>query len=265
MAPFSRRHFLIAAGLSAPALRLLAQDPYAEDVILRAMKDELERSRQLRVVGGGGDEMPYFISYTLDDADAFEVNANLGALTSVSRNRFRLPNIEVRVGSYDFDSTGHIYSGIYTGSRYDTEPFPLDDNYRAMRENLWLGTDHAYKAAVESIARKRASLTNAAAPAEKLADFSRPSRPESSQSHSHQVRRGCLEGPHRQAFGDFRRLSGGAGIRRRIPFQSGHLLLSEYRRHRAALSGRRRLDLCARRRSGAGRNGAARRSRDARP
>lgn len=176
MAPLSRRHFLIVAGVSAPALRLLAQDPYAEDVILRALKDELERSRQLRVVGGGGDETPYFISYTLDDADSFEVNANLGALTSVSRNRFRLPNIEVRVGGYDFDNTGHIYSGIYTGSRYDTDPFPLDDNYRAMRENLWLGTDHAYKAAVESIARKRASLTNAAAPAEKLADFS-PAEP----------------------------------------------------------------------------------------
>ena len=172
MPPFSRRQFLIAAGLSAPALRLLAQDPYAEDVILRAMKDELERSRQLRVVGGGGDETPYFISYTLDDADAFEVNATLGALTSVSRNRFRLPNIEVRVGGYDFDNTGHIYSGIYTGSRYDTEPFPLDNNYRAMRENLWLGTDHAYKAAVESIARKRAALTKAAAPADKLPDFS---------------------------------------------------------------------------------------------
>ena len=176
MAPFSRRHFLIAAGLSTPALRLPAQDPYAEDVILRAMKDEMERSRQLRVVGGGGDEIPYFISYTLDDADSFEVNATLGALTSVSRNRFRLPNIEVRVGSYDFDNTGHIYSGIYTGSRYDTDPFPLDDNYRALRESLWLGTDHAYKAAVESIARKRAALTNAAAPAEKLADFS-PAEP----------------------------------------------------------------------------------------
>ena len=172
MAPFSRRHFLVAAGLSAPALQLLAQDPYAEDVVLRALKDELERSRQLRVVGGGGDDTPYFISYTLDDNDAFEVSANLGAITSVSRNRFRLPNIEVRVGGYDFDNTGHIYSGIYTGSRYDTEPFPLDDNYRALRENLWLGTDHAYKAAVESIARKRAALANAAASAEKLADLS---------------------------------------------------------------------------------------------
>jgi len=179
MAPYSRRHFLIVAGLSAPALRLLAQDPYAEDVILRAMKDELARSPQLRVAGGGGDDTPYFISYTLEDGDSFQVEAAFGALTSISRNRFRLPNIEVRVGSNDFDNTGHIYSGIYSGSRYDSQAFPLDDNYRAMRENLWLGTDHAYKAAVESIARKRAALTNAAAPGERLADFSPAERVQS--------------------------------------------------------------------------------------
>ncbi len=173
MPPLSRRHFLIAAGLGAPLARLLGQDPYADDVILRAMRDELERSRQLRVVGGGADDLPYFISYTLDDNDAFAVNASFGAANSVSRNRFRLPNIEVRVGSYDFDNTGHIFSGLYTGSRYDTEPLPLDDDYRTLREALWLGTDHAYKAAVESIARKRASLTNAAAPAEKLPDYTK--------------------------------------------------------------------------------------------
>jgi hypothetical protein len=179
MAPLSRRRFLVVTGLSAAAARLRAQDPYAEDVILRAMKDELERSRQLRVVGGGGDDTPYFISYTLDDTDAFEVDASFGAVTTINRNRFRLPNIEVRVGSYDFDNTGHIYSGLYSGSRYDTEPLPLDDDYRALREGLWLATDYAYKAAVESIARKRAALTNAAVSGEKLPDFTKADRFES--------------------------------------------------------------------------------------
>lgn len=179
MPPVSRRHFLAVTGLSVPVARLLAQDPYAEDVILRAMKDELERSRQLRVVGGSGDDLPYFISYTLDDNDAFEVNASFGAVTTTSRNRFRLPNIEVRVGSYDFDNTGHIFSGLYSGSRYDTEPLPLDNDYRTLREGLWLGTDYAYKAAVESIARKRAALTNAAAPADKLPDYTRADKFES--------------------------------------------------------------------------------------
>jgi TldD protein len=169
----SRRHFLLAAGFSAAATRLAAQNPADEDVILKAMRDELARSLQLRVVGGGGDEAPYFIAYTLDDNDAFEVGASFGAVTTRSRNRFRLPNIEVRVGSYDFDNTGHIYSGYYSGSRYDTEPLPLDDDYVSLREGFWLATDHAYKAAVESIARKRAALASTAAAADRQPDFSK--------------------------------------------------------------------------------------------
>ena len=52
----------------------------------------------------------------------------MGAVVNVSRNRFRSPDAEVRVGSYDFDNTGHIYSGIYSGSRYDGN-WPLDDDY----------------------------------------------------------------------------------------------------------------------------------------
>jgi len=176
MARVSRRHFLLAGGaaaaLSATMNRLLAAGA-EDDVILKAMTDELARYPQLRVAGGGGDDAPYFLSYTLDDTDAYEASASFGALTSSSRTRFRFPNIEVRVGGYDFDNTGHVYSGLYSGSRYDTEPLPLDDDYLALREGFWLGTDHAYKAAVESIARKRAALTNAAAPTEKLPDFSK--------------------------------------------------------------------------------------------
>ena len=115
-------------------------------------------------------------------------------LTSFRAIVFALPNIEVRVGSYDFDNTGHIYSGYYTGSRFDTGLFRWMITTARLRENLWLATDHAFKAAVESIARKRAALTNAAAPAEKLADFSKPNpcrvSPEVS---AHQIRRSCLE------------------------------------------------------------------------
>ena len=169
----SRRHFLLGCGFSATAARLLAQNPADQDVILQAMREELARSRQLRVVGGSGDDAPYFISYMLDDSDAFEVTATFGAVTSRSRNRYRVPNIDMRVGSYDFDNTGHVYSGFYTGSRYDTEPLSLDDDYKSLREGFWLATDHAYKAAVESIARKRAALTNTAGNADRQPDFSK--------------------------------------------------------------------------------------------
>ncbi len=141
-----------------------------KDVVLRAMRDEIDRSRQLRVVAGGGDEIPYFISYSLSDSESFHVNASMGAVVSAGHSHSRTPVIEVRVGSYDFDNTGHIASGYYSGSRFDGN-WPLDDNYNTLRECFWLATDRSYKAALESMARKRAALNSAAAPTEKLADF----------------------------------------------------------------------------------------------
>lgn len=160
-----------AAALLICAMVAIPQTPAADDdPILKAMHDELDRSRQLRTVGGG-DDVPYFFSYELSDGDSFRVSASLGALIVANRNRLRAPVVDVRVGSYDFDDTGHIYSGIYTGSRLDSS-WPLDDNYSTIRESLWLSTDRAYKTAVESMSRKRAALNSANAPTEKIADFS---------------------------------------------------------------------------------------------
>ena len=170
MSGMTRRELAMAAAVAASALFGKAET-IEDDVILRAMRDELERSGQLRIVGGK-DDAPYYIAYSITDSDDFHVAASMGAALSAGRERVRIPNIEVRVGNYDFDNTGHIFSGIYTGSRYDSD-LPLDDNYATLRESLWLATDRAYKTALESIARKRAALNGANAPLEKLADFSK--------------------------------------------------------------------------------------------
>jgi TldD protein len=164
----------LATAILIPAL-LLSQDDTlpkvpADDAVLRAMHDELIRSRQL--AGAGGTEKPYYFNYGLGDTEDLHVTASLGAAVNISHNHFRVPEFEVRVGSYDFDNTGHIFSGYYTGSRFDRD-WPLDDNYANMREALWLSTDLAYKAALESMSRKRASLNSAAAQTEPIPDFSK--------------------------------------------------------------------------------------------
>ena len=156
--------------LSLVATGLIAQAPPAEsDTILRAMKDELERSRALKVVDL---DKPYYIEYSLEDSDFFTVSASLGALISANRNRARVPQVQVRVGDYQFDNTNHIYSSYYSGQRYDPDQWPLDNNYALFRECFWLATDRAYKAGLEALSRKRAALKNAAQP-EPLADFSK--------------------------------------------------------------------------------------------
>jgi predicted Zn-dependent protease len=103
-------------------------------------------------------EGPYFVEYLLDEEEAFTVTANLGALLSREHQRFRSPEIHVRIGDYKFDNTN--FPGGGGGSRYDLERFPLEDNYPLLRRYFWLLTDGAYKSAVEGISRKRAALRN---------------------------------------------------------------------------------------------------------
>ncbi len=145
---------------------LLAQDA---DPVLRSMKDELERSRQLRIVSL---DAPYFIEYRVEDVHGFSAAATLGALISSNQSVLRVPTVKVRVGDYVFDNTNHIYSESYSGSRYDPEQLPVEDDYRAFRQVLWLATDRAYKTAEEAIARKRSSLKNMNV-TQQLPDFSR--------------------------------------------------------------------------------------------
>ena len=141
----------------------------AGDDLLRAMRDELSRSRGLKVLSL---EAPYFIEYTIEDGDSFAVSASLGGLVSVRHDRFRIPEIKVRVGDYKFDNTDYVGSGFHFGTHYDIERFPLENSYEVMRRFLWLATDSAYKSAVEAISRKRAALKNVAI-SQPLDDFAK--------------------------------------------------------------------------------------------
>src|SRR5205814_4216925 len=93
------------------------------------------------------------------------------ALPIWRHDRFRAPEVHVRVGDYKFDNTNYVGSGFGFGSRYDLERFPLENAYPVLRRYLWLETDSAYKSAVEAISRKRAALRNLTQ-SEQLSDFS---------------------------------------------------------------------------------------------
>jgi len=154
--------------LGACGARVVSAAAPEDDVIMRAMRDELVRSRSIHLTNL---EPPYFISYALDDGESFVATASLGGLINSRMDGFRLPDIEVRVGDYKFDNTNYVGSGMF-GSRMDLSRFPLENDYGVLRRYLWLATDSAYKGAVEAIARKRAALQNMAV-SEQLDDFAR--------------------------------------------------------------------------------------------
>jgi hypothetical protein len=126
------------------------------DTQLRAMADELARSKTLKL---NDLDRPYFIQYAVSDLYQVYVAASLGGLLDSSRLHVRQPSVAVRVGDYRFDNTNSVYSGH---SRVAL--FPVDDNYGAMRAELWLDTDTLYKTSADQIARKRAAMREMADP-----------------------------------------------------------------------------------------------------
>jgi hypothetical protein len=113
------------------------------------MQAEMERSKsQLKL---DGVQAPVYIDYRSTDVDDFNAEAAVGALRRQTRQRIRLARVVVRVGDYKQDS-------YYRGGEGVVELAPLDDDLIALRHQLWLATDRAYKAAGEALAEKQAQL-----------------------------------------------------------------------------------------------------------
>lgn len=141
----------LCSGLVAVAVTVVAAPP---DPVFEAMQTELKRAATLSL---NQLEKPYFISYAIDEGRTFSASATNGGLISSSANKFRLPEVHIRVGDYKFDNTNYSGGG-FGGARYDLRSFPLDDDPLVIRQYLWLATDSAYKGSLQQIARKRAAL-----------------------------------------------------------------------------------------------------------
>jgi len=155
----------VVIALLAAACTLAQNDEY----ILKAMKDEMQRSKGLRLPGL---DAPYYTEYTISDADMVTISATWGALLGETHSPLRVQSVKVRVGDYNFDNGNYVYSEAFGGARYDSEELPLETNYLGLRQILWLATDRAFKTAEEGIARKRSALKNVNLP-DSLPDFSK--------------------------------------------------------------------------------------------
>ncbi len=144
----------------------------AADPVYDAMQAELKRSMSLSLKDL---EKPYFISSSGDDGKTWAGSAAHGGLTSAHAEPFRRPEVQVRVGDYNFDNTNGGGGRGRGGASYSLSGFPLDDDPGVIRQYLWLETDSAYKGAVQAIAQKRAAQGSVNV-ADRLADFA-PAKP----------------------------------------------------------------------------------------
>jgi TldD protein len=167
---------LIAISVAAPAGDSTAPAPVSSistddhgDPVLKAMIAELKRSQEkLRL---GELQRPYYIDYQVTELRDATADATLGALRTDQVNSGRLVRVVVRIGDYKQDS----YFGEGVGA---VEVMPMDNQELALRRQLWLATDKAYKGALSGFTEKQAALKNVESEND-LVDFSRE-KPEQS-------------------------------------------------------------------------------------
>ena len=141
------------------ALTLAATDPRLP--ILDAMGQELERSASRLHLEGY--EPPYFVGFQVRETSGAEIAGRAGAVVTDQARRDRRLAVDVRVGSYQLDSSGGeegLVFGADAAAWSAPREGPLDDDPAALRQALWLLADERYKEALASWFRKRSRDVN---------------------------------------------------------------------------------------------------------
>ena len=146
---------------AAPAAPSISTNDHG-DAVLKAMLVELKRSQEKLQLGQL--QRPYYIDYQVTEIQDDIADATWGALRTDQVNKGRLVRVVVRIGDYKQDS----YFGEGTGA---VESMPTDNDEMALRRQLWLATDKAYKAALSGFTEKQAALKSVETESD-LADFS---------------------------------------------------------------------------------------------
>lgn len=159
--------FFVLIAATMPQSQVAATKPAvgmpADDVVLKAMVDELDRAvAELQL-----DDLPkpYFVHMHAQERTLFNLAAAYGGLVRDQDQRNRYLGTRIRVGSPGLDNTN------VPGSAGQIGILPLDNDYTALRHSMWLLLDQDYKQAVETLTRKEAYLRSKTAE-DRAEDFS---------------------------------------------------------------------------------------------
>ena len=115
---------------------------------------------------------PYFVSYSVADAQSVTITAQFGAITNSAATHNRVADVQVRLGNPALDNT----HGDHRASALTTMPLPLGDNRAAIERTLWFATNRGYGKALDALEKVKTEQQVRAKEEDTLADFSRRSR-----------------------------------------------------------------------------------------
>ena len=148
----------------APDAMVAAHAAAKGDGLLEALLTELDRSKaQLKM---DQVQAPYYIEYRVNEVEDLGAEAAYGALRENPHIHVRVLRVVVRIGNYMQDS----YFGRGQG---ESSILPLDNDPIALRHQIWLATDDAYKAAGQALAEKQAAMKQFSADPNPVDDFAK--------------------------------------------------------------------------------------------
>jgi TldD protein len=153
-----------SAGKSDDPIMAAAQQAAKGDPLFDALLTELARSTaKLKM-----DQVqpPYYIEYRVNDVDDFSAEAAFGAVRESQRTHIRVLRVVVRIGNNKQDS--FYNQGVGSASILSTDDDPI-----ALRRQIWLLTDDAYKNAADAYAEKLSALKQFSADPNPVDDFSK--------------------------------------------------------------------------------------------
>src|SRR5262249_27385841 len=108
------------------------------------------------------------IEYRVNDVDDFRAESAFGAIRESNRSHIRVLRVVVRIGNYKQDS--YYNQGVGSATI-----LPLDNDPIALRRQIWLLTDEAYKSAADAYAEKLSALKQYVADTSPIDDFAKES------------------------------------------------------------------------------------------
>jgi len=112
---------------------------------------------------------PYFISYSISDANTVSIRAQYGALADSNTSHVRVADVQVRIGDPKLDNT----HGNHRASAVNSLQMPLGDDRTALARTLWLATNAGYGTALDNYLRVKTEAQVRAKEEDSSPDFSK--------------------------------------------------------------------------------------------
>jgi len=169
----------LTAGLAATLAHAAHTDnppPPGDPVLMQAMETELHRAMaELGNATAAGTatkatpaQKPYYLSYSVADAQQVSISAQYGAITNSNATHQRIADVQVRLGAPALDNS----HGTHRTSALTTMPLPLTDDSPAIQRTLWFATNRGYGKALDALEKVKTEQQVRAKEEDSSADFS---------------------------------------------------------------------------------------------